>query len=157
MPNPTSSSPTSPAKENKNILLINDTGEIGADSVLTMIDNGLGGLLQRDADSNHTRMAIQKIAKGQFWIDRHTMGEALSRKPARKKDLNLTRKEVEILHFVCEGMSNKEIANELYISEQTVKSHCNHLFKKFGVKNRLKLALKAPDYFPDLNRGRQIH
>ena len=49
----------------------------------------------------------------------------------------------EILKLVAQGYTYKEIAQKLYVTEQTVKSHCNKLFKKFGVTNRVGLALKG--------------
>jgi DNA-binding NarL/FixJ family response regulator len=57
--------------------------------------------------------------------------------------MHLTKKEMEILHYLCSGFTNKEMSQKLSISEPTVKSHVNHLFKKFGVSNRLKLAICA--------------
>ena len=71
------------------------------------------------------------------------MKDVLSHQNKPHIDYHITKKEKEILNYVCAGFTNKEVANKLYISEQTVKSHCNHLFKKFGVTNRTKLALFA--------------
>ena len=95
-----------------------------------MITNGLGGILAPDAESELLQKAIKKLHEGELWLDRHTMHDVLSRQETRKREINLTKKEIEILNHVCSGMTNKEIAQALYISEQTVKSHCNHLFKK---------------------------
>ena len=46
-----------------------------------------------------------------------------------------------MLDFLCEGYSNAEIADRLFISEATVKSHVSHLMKKYGVSSRLKLVV----------------
>ena len=55
----------------------------------------------------------------------------------------LTRREAEVLERVLDGMSNKEIAGQLFLSEQGVKMHLGRLFKKFGVANRAQLILIA--------------
>jgi len=134
-----------PGSERKCVLLINDK-EVNLDGsdLRLMIDEGLGGLLPSESDSGMFRKAIKKLNEGELWIDRQTLNEVFSSKKVPHK-VQLTKKEKEILECIRKGLTNKEIADKLYICEQTVKSHCNHLFKKFGVKSRLKLAVSAPD------------
>lgn len=134
-----------PGSEKKCVLLINDK-EVNLDGsdLRLMIDEGLGGLLPSESDSGMFRKAIKKLNEGELWIDRQTLNEVFSSKKVTHK-VQLTKKEKEILDCIRKGLTNKEIADKLYICEQTVKSHCNHLFKKFGVKSRLKLAVSAPD------------
>ena len=133
-----------PSTERKCVLLLNDK-EISLDGgdLRLLIAEGLGGFLPRESDSRLFRKAIKKLNEGELWIDRQTLKEAFSSKQVSRK-VQLTKKEVEILECICEGLTNKEIASKLNICEQTVKSHCNHLFKKFGVTSRLKLAVSAP-------------
>lgn len=54
---------------------------------------------------------------------------------------NLSRREVEVLKKIALGLTNKEIATELYIEERTVKNHCGHIFEKLGVESRLKAVI----------------
>jgi ATP/maltotriose-dependent transcriptional regulator MalT len=54
----------------------------------------------------------------------------------KRDDLGITRRELEILELVAEGMSNREIAGKLYVSENTVKTHCSRVFDKLGAKRR---------------------
>jgi DNA-binding NarL/FixJ family response regulator len=135
-----------PSTERKCVLLLDDK-EISLDGgdLRLMITAGLGGLLPRESDSRLFRKAIKKLHEGELWIDRQTLKEVFSSKQVSQK-IKLTKKEIEILDCICEGLTNKEIASKLYICEQTVKSHCNHLFKKFGVTSRLKLAVTAPSH-----------
>ena len=102
------------------------------------------------ADSDHSlfEKAILKIHSGELWIDHMTLSKSLTKKSSHKKDIQITKKEAEVLEYVCTGDTNKKIAQKLCISEQTVKSHCNHLFKKFGVENRVKLVLSASKRAP---------
>jgi two-component system, NarL family, response regulator LiaR len=54
----------------------------------------------------------------------------------KREDLNITRRELEILELVAEGLSNREIAARLFVSENTVKTHCSRAFDKLGAKRR---------------------
>ena len=54
----------------------------------------------------------------------------------RLKDLGITRRELEILELIAHGMSNREIADKLFVSENTVKTHSSRLFDKLGAKRR---------------------
>jgi|ERR1700728_1421269 DNA-binding CsgD family transcriptional regulator len=54
----------------------------------------------------------------------------------KQEDLGITRRELEILALVAQGMSNREIAEKLYVSENTVKTHCSRAFDKLGAKRR---------------------
>lgn len=55
---------------------------------------------------------------------------------AKREDLGITRRELEILELIAQGMSNREIAQKLYVSENTVKTHSSRLFDKLGAKRR---------------------
>ena len=54
----------------------------------------------------------------------------------KRDDLGITRRELEILGLVAQGMSNREIAGQLYVSENTVKTHCSRAFDKLGARRR---------------------
>jgi ATP/maltotriose-dependent transcriptional regulator MalT len=55
---------------------------------------------------------------------------------SKRKDLDITRRELEILELVAQGLSNREIASKLFVSENTVKTHCSRAFDKLGAKRR---------------------
>jgi DNA-binding CsgD family transcriptional regulator len=54
----------------------------------------------------------------------------------KREDLGMTRRELEILELIAQGMSNREIAGKLFVSENTVKTHCSRAFDKLGAKRR---------------------
>ena len=54
----------------------------------------------------------------------------------RLRELSITKRELEILALIAQGMSNREIAEKLYVSENTVKTHSSRLFDKLSVKRR---------------------
>lgn len=133
-----------PANGTKVLLLANDeNSSFHYLDLQEMVSKGLAGIMPFDSDSHLLKKAIIKLHEGELWLDHKTISNALINKNDEKTNIKLTKKEVEILQHVCSGDSNKKIASKLNISEQTVKSHCNHLFKKFGVKNRVTLALQA--------------
>jgi len=63
-------------------------------------------------------------------------GEPFVRDEGRRDNLGITRREMEILELVAEGLSNREIAGKLFVSENTVKTHCSRAFDKLGAKRR---------------------
>jgi DNA-binding CsgD family transcriptional regulator len=54
----------------------------------------------------------------------------------RREDLGITRRELEVLGLIAQGMSNREIAAKLYVSENTIKTHSSRVFDKLGAKRR---------------------
>lgn len=61
------------------------------------------------------------------------------------RNKELTEREFEVLLKIVQGLSNKEIAKELFITHHTVKAHISAIFKKLGVGNRTEAAMKARD------------
>ena len=104
---------------------------------------GLAGL-----EGSGQRLVLQACAglrrptAGQVWIDNTKLKALLNyaETAARSKDLNkVSRKEQEIIILVSQGFKNREIADKLKISEQTVKAHISHIFRKVKVTNRSQL------------------
>jgi DNA-binding CsgD family transcriptional regulator len=63
-------------------------------------------------------------------------GEPFVPDERKREDLGITRREFEILELIAQGMSNREIAGKLYVSENTVKTHSSRVFDKLGAKRR---------------------
>ena len=59
----------------------------------------------------------------------------------------LSRREAQVADKVCQGLSNRSIADQLFISERTVKFHCTNIFKKMAVQNRKMLMSLFPEYY----------
>jgi len=93
---------------------------------------------------------ISAIFDGELWIPRKIMAEYIMTKkkinPLQKKQtVNLTPREIDILSLVASGATNNEIAEELYISPCTVKTHLYNIYKKINVPNRLQATLWAAE------------
>lgn len=101
----------------------------------------LAGVISVDTDKGLFIKALKVINDGQVWIDNKLLKDFLQNLSLNNnKNCNsLTVQEKNIIKLVCEGLCNKEIAVNLNISEQTVKSHLNRIFKKLHVNNRVQL------------------
>lgn len=107
--------------------------------------------------------AIRKVNGGQIWTDPELPGrgdfERIAKSltdlgaPANETLNGLTKRELEILHLVAEGLSNEEIGQRIFISKKTVKTHLTNIFDKLQVNNRFKAALWImPDWKKSIAR-----
>jgi DNA-binding NarL/FixJ family response regulator len=131
------------------ILLIGDKDmRFVADQHLKeFIVRGVVGILPPSGDSDLLKKALLAVCDGELWLDRITLMKLFSQMRRSSSQTNLAKREKEIMAHICQGYRNKEIAQKLNISEQTVKSHCNRIYKKIGVSDRLQLALYAQRIF----------
>ncbi len=101
---------------------------------------GAVGYVRKDADPEILLDAVRAVARGKTYIDPHLARQVL-RAPVAHDDL--TAREVEVLRQLALGRSNREIAEALFISEETVKTHLGHLFAKLQVENRAQAIVQA--------------
>src|SRR5262249_40615672 len=106
-------------------------------SVLDALRAGARGFLTKDAGAEEIERAIAAVVRGDAVIDpavQHHLVDAV----AGRTELpdGLTPREAEFLGWIAQGPSNGEMAERLFVSEATVKSHVNHLFGKTGVRDR---------------------
>ena len=118
-----------------------------SDSVLTAVELGCDGYIIKDCDVSILKKAIYTIYDGDRYIQPE-LQEQLEKSIELKTDITdklneLTRREIEVLKLLAEGMFNKEIAVKLHISERTVKNHVSNLFKKIKVNDRTQAAVFA--------------
>ena len=132
------------------ILLISDKSWVSESErqIPELLLRGVYGILTPDSNSEILRKAVRVIYSGELWLDRKLLKSVLYNMSHVEKKIDLTKKEREIVTLICNGFRNKEIAQKLDISEQTVKSHCNRIFKKVGVTDRLQLALYTHKIWP---------
>lgn len=101
-----------------------------------MLDSGVHGYVLKSAPIDELITAIEQVWKGQRYISPAV--EAIIRQSASKA-VRLTIPEQRILHDVCKGCSNPEIADRLHLSVETVKWYRKRLLTKFGAKNTVSL------------------
>ena len=111
---------------------------------------GAEGYVLKDAEPEVLIEAIRNVCNGQSYIQPNMTKELVkefNRVTLHEKDRdeqsNLTSRETEVLELIAEGMINKEIAKQLYISEKTVKNHVSNIFKKLNVSDRTQAAIYA--------------
>jgi len=116
---------------------------------------GCSGIVLKQTAPDLIVKSIRKVYGGEIWLDSHTTA-AVMRQFAAPGDLTgpsgsgktrerspLSTREREIVQLVAQGYKNKEMAEKMFISEQTVKNHLHNIFDKLGVSDRLELALYA--------------
>ena len=110
------------------------------------IGEELNDLLLQLKEKREKPEFIDTILKEIESIKNLTIKASKSREPIANQNLSdLTRREVKVLECIAEGLRNKEIADKLFISEDTVKKHIYNMFLKMNVKNRLSLVSKAKE------------
>lgn len=116
---------------------------------------GTSGILQKKTPTELLLKSIRKVHSGEIWLDRSIAAEVIRNFASLKDSVPvslgtcdrdrspLTNREHEIVMSVAQGFKNKDMAEKMLISEQTVKNHLHSVFKKLGVSDRLELALYA--------------
>ena len=123
------------------------------DQIVQAFRAGVRGVFCRsESEPKVLYKCIMRVFEGQIWADTVQLGyilEALSKEssstpmPGTSSDSLLTAREKDVVRLVAEGMANREIAQQLKLSEHTVKNHLFRIFEKLGFSNRVELVLYA--------------
>ena len=129
------------------ILLLTST--ITTQQIIEALQIGARGIVLKDALADHLTTAIRAVSSGDYWIGGkrvvnlvgalHELMQAAA--VPERKTYGLTPRELEVVGCIVEGCSNRDIAKQFSISEETVKRHLSNIFDKTGVSTRLELAL----------------
>ena len=124
------------------------------ENVLNAAKGGAKGFVPKGVPSTTLLQAIKAVHAGGSWIDKEipswevfeeiVRGQTSAREISPQLDesiRSLTKREMEILRLVAEGLTNEEIGKKIFISEKTVKTHLTNIFDKLKVNNRFKAAL----------------
>jgi two-component system, NarL family, nitrate/nitrite response regulator NarL len=120
---------------------------------------GTSGIVLKQTATELLIKSIRKVHAGEIWLDSHTTAAVIRQfvandeqpaptapataSPRDRERSPLSQREREIVALVAQGFKNKEMAEKMFISEQTVKNHLHNIFDKLGVSDRLELALYA--------------
>jgi DNA-binding NarL/FixJ family response regulator len=121
-------------------VLVLTTYDTEAD-ILGAIDAGASGYLLKDAPPDELFRAIRGTARGDVVLAPAVAATLVRR--ASSPGPVLTEREVEILGLLAQGLSNREMARQLFVSEATVKSHLSHVYTKLGVDTRAGAVARA--------------
>ena len=133
-------------------ILIVTAGMSDADSVRAL-GQGVCGIFLKHSSPELLADAIRRVMAGETWVDQsciQALVEAVERTGQSGRPRALTERESQVLKGVFEGMSNKEIAQRVGISEASVKSALQQLFVKTSVRTRSQLVRVALEEYPAL-------
>jgi DNA-binding NarL/FixJ family response regulator len=136
------------------IMLVNEELR---DDFFDAVRQGCCGIVAKQTSTELLIKSIRKVHAGEFWLDRVTTADVIrrlskktngstntgARLGLREQSGALSQREREIVNLVAQGFKNREMAERMFISEQTVKNHLHNIFDKLGVSDRLELALYA--------------
>ncbi|CAG1064892.1 Transcriptional regulatory protein DegU [uncultured bacterium] len=123
--------------------------------IFDLVRAGAAGYLLKDADSAQIAKAIRAVSKGESMIhpsiaakilnefSNLSSGKAPKSAKALKSEDELSEREITVLKLMADGKANKEIANELNLSDKTIKNHIHHIFQKLRVTDRTKAVISA--------------
>jgi DNA-binding NarL/FixJ family response regulator len=117
--------------------------------MLEALQLGARGLVLKHSATPLLHKCIRAVMAGEYWLGHDRLPELidalreLGQRRAPSPVETLTARELRVIAAVAEGATNKDISDQLGLSEQTVKNHLSHIYDKVGVSNRLELALFA--------------
>ena len=118
--------------------------------IIGLLEAGACGYLLKSARSNEIAGAIRAVRSGESVLDAAVTRKLLQRVVGQPRETaegqtsgQLTPREIEILKLAAEGMSNKDIADELFLGLRTVKAHLTNIFNKIGVGSRTEAIIKG--------------
>lgn len=128
------------------------TSLISTQQIIEALQIGARGIVLKDSVASDLGESLRAVLSGDYWIGGkrvvnllsalHELMQQAAAVP-EKKTYGLTPRELEVVTCIVEGCSNKDIAKQFTISEETVKRHLSNIFDKTGVSTRLELALFA--------------
>ena len=125
------------------------TAAIERADLRTALMRGAQGVLLKHLASDLLVKCVRQVMNGEYWIGRDCVGDLIDamRNPTMREESSvLSQRERDIVSAVIKGASNKDIAWQLGLGEQTVKNHLRRIFAKLRVANRVELAVHAMEH-----------
>lgn len=136
------------ALRNENIdarIVILTVSDAKAD-IFALIEAGADGYLLKDTEPDLLLEQLKKIAKGEVVLSDTVKRLLLENHPDKEPIHSLTDREMDVLQLIATGLSNKQIAGQLFISEETVKVHIRNLLRKLNVHSRVAATVLYLEY-----------
>jgi DNA-binding NarL/FixJ family response regulator len=127
------------------------TASVSTGDIATALRLGARGVLLKSAATEMLFRCLRAVIAGEYWIRRDAIGDLVeamaalegTRGPGAQRPYDLTERELDVVRLVADGCSNRDIAAQLGIREDTVKHHLSRAFDKTGTSSRVELALLA--------------
>ncbi len=130
-----------------NVKTVMMSDEVSSENLMLAVDLGCDAYILKSADVEVLKKAVYSAYKGDKYIQeelQNLLDNSIEIRNSSIDKLNeLTRREIDVLKLLAEGLFNKEIAVKLDISERTVKNHVSNIFKKIQVNDRTQAAVFA--------------
>lgn len=135
-------------EKNSDIKVILLTVENDKKTIHQAIDIGADGYMLKDSAGEEIINAVKTVFQGEKYIDKSLVSMLFGVVKNKKEKVNsvidcLSKREVEVLLKISKGMSNKEIGNDLYLSEKTVKNYATNIFRKINAPDRVHATILA--------------
>jgi DNA-binding NarL/FixJ family response regulator len=111
--------------------------------VMEALDSGAVGYMLKDAESDELLRGVRAAARGESPLSPRAARALITERRGQRPFQELTSRELDVLRLVARGLSNKQVAWRLAISEKTVKAHMTSIFGRIGVADRTQAALWA--------------
>jgi DNA-binding NarL/FixJ family response regulator len=111
--------------------------------VMEALDSGAVGYMLKDAESDELLRGVRAAARGESPLSPRAARALITERRGQRPFEQLTARELDVLRLVARGLSNKQVAWRLAISEKTVKAHMTSIFGRIGVADRTQAALWA--------------
>lgn len=116
---------------------------VSEEQMMELLQLGVKGVVDKGMAIKQLVMCLKKVHAGGDWLEKNIVTKVLERLLQQNQDNSpdktLTPREKELISLIAEGKSNRGIAEALYISESTVKTHLTNIYQKLGVNSRIEL------------------
>ena len=119
------------------------TAGLDDDEMIRALRLGVSGVILKVMASRLLIQCIRTVAGGGRWIEKDLEDRAVQRTTSDPHGTGLSPREIEVVRMVSRGMRNRQIAQQLFISEATVKVHLHNVYEKLALKSRVELGLFA--------------
>lgn len=124
------------------------TGSKDEKQIFAALSAGVHGYCIKDVSDDRLCTAIESVYRGDLWLDATIADKVIKALPLPSTGKNvapgqLSERELEVLRLIVDGMSNQQIAQQLFISNDTVKTHIKHILEKLAAGDRTQAAVKA--------------
>lgn len=120
------------------------------DYISRCLEYGVKGYVVKNESGSELDFAIKSVLQGKNYFSRQAQdvifkkySQNVTRKKPKEDAINLTKREIEIIKLIADGLTSQQMADRLFISPRTVETHRANLMKKVGVKNAIELVKKA--------------
>jgi two-component system nitrate/nitrite response regulator NarL len=139
------------------IRIVMVTASEDEEDVARALDAGVSGYVLKGTTAPEMREIVRSVLAGENYVAPSLMkgfwGALKPKAVETRRETRLSTRESEVLRLLAMGLSNREIALRLGVTEKTVKFHLTNIFAKLDVRNRVQASIRARQMWPDLTRA----